>query len=338
MTEETTSDLSEALDTVEAYLLGDAPTLTRIQVAEQAGVPLEVAHELWRLLGFAQQADDAVAFTAADVQALKYTHDLVKLGVLSPDRQAALVRTWGRSFARLAEWQTRLLTDVALESDDPVGQLTALASEVLPRVEALQGYVWRRHLASAGNRLMASDSAGSDTSRLAVVFVDIVGFTSRSKELDETELVKWIEYFEAECSGLVVDHGGRVIKNIGDEVLFVADDLDAGGGCGPDHDSARLRPGRRLPRGTRGAGVRRRRVPARGRLRPHGQHRLAADLDRPAGLGAHRPGAHDALTGDTTDEGHEEREHAGFSFRRMRRTSVKGYSRLQSWVLRRGGS
>ena len=58
-----------------------------------------------------------------------------------------------------------------------------------------------------------------------MVFVDIVGFTSRSKELTETELVQWIEYFEAECSGLVVDHGGRVIKNIGDEVLFVAEDV-----------------------------------------------------------------------------------------------------------------
>ena len=30
-----------------------------------------------------------------------------------------------------------------------------------------------------------------------------------------------------------------------------------------------------------------------------------------------------------------EREHGGLRFRRMRRTSVKGYSRLQSWVLRR---
>ena len=39
--------------------------------------------------------------------------------------------------------------------------------------------------------------------------------------------MQWIEYFEAECSGLVVDHGGRVIKNIGDEVLFVADDATA---------------------------------------------------------------------------------------------------------------
>jgi adenylate cyclase len=329
-------DLSEALDTVEEYLLGDAPTLTRVQVAEQAGVPIEVAHELWRLLGFAQQSDDAVAFTAADVQALEYTHDLVKLGILSPDRQSALVRTWGRSFARLAEWQTRLLTDVALESDDPVGQLTSLASDVLPRVEALQNYVWRRHLASAGNRLMASDSAGSDTSRLAVVFVDIVGFTSRSKELDETELVKWLEYFESECSGLVVDHGGRVIKNIGDEVLFVGDDLDGAAdaaltmtarGTDADDDFPEVRAG--LAYGdvvSRLGDVFGPTVNIASRL---------TSIARPGSVLIDQ-GAHHALTGDTEDHD-DPREHAGFSFRPMRRTSVKGYSRLQSWVLRRAG-
>jgi len=335
-------DLSEALDTVERYLLGDAPTLTRVEVCEQAGVPLEVATELWRLLGFAHQPDDAVAFTPADVQALRYTHDLVKLGILSPDRQSALVRTWGRSFARLAEWQTRLLTDVALESPDPVQQVTDLASEVLPRVEALQDYVWRRHLASAGARLMASDSAGSDTSTLAVVFVDIVGFTSRSKELTETELVQWIEYFEAECSGLVVDHGGRVIKNIGDEVLFVADDLAGAAdaaltmtarGSDPDDPFPEVRAG--LAYGdvvSRLGDVFGPTVNIASRL---------TSVARPGSVLIDR-GAHDALTGDdagdTDDTQHEEREHAGFSFRRMRRTSVKGYSRLQSWVLRRSST
>ena len=75
-------DLSEALETVERYLLGDNPTLTRLEVCEQAGVPVEVASELWRLLGFAHQPDDAVAFTRADVRALEYTHDLVKLCLL----------------------------------------------------------------------------------------------------------------------------------------------------------------------------------------------------------------------------------------------------------------
>jgi adenylate cyclase len=342
-------DLSQALDTVERYLLGDAPTLTRIEVCEQAGVPIEVAQELWRQLGFPHQPDDAVAFTKADVRALEYTHDLVKLGILGPDRQAALVRTWGRSFARLAEWQTRLLTDVALESADPVQQVTDLASEVLPRVEALQAYVWRRHLASAGNRLMASDSAGSDTSRLAVVFVDIVGFTSRSKELTESGLVRWIEYFEAECSGLVLDHGGRVIKNIGDEVLFVADDVAEAAdaaltmtarGADPGDDFPEVRAG--LAYGdvvSRLGDVFGPTVNIASRL---------TSVARPGSVLIDQ-GAHGALTGDAkgssdsngpndqNDPAQDESEHAGFSFRRMRRTSVKGYSRLQSWVLRRSG-
>ena len=54
---------SGALEALEEYLLGEPPSLTRLQVAEQAGVPLEVANELWRLLGFPQHADDDVAFT-----------------------------------------------------------------------------------------------------------------------------------------------------------------------------------------------------------------------------------------------------------------------------------
>jgi adenylate cyclase len=332
------ADLSEALETVERYLLGEAPTLTRVQVAEQAGVPIEVAQELWRLLGFAQQSDDAVAFTQADVRALEQTHDLVKLGILSPDRQAALVRTWGRSFARLAEWQTTLLTDLALESDDPVGQITELASEVLPRVESLQNYVWRRHLASAGARLMAGDAAGSNTSRLAVVFVDIVGFTSRSKEMGDSELVQWIEYFEAECSGLVVDHGGRVIKNIGDEVLFVTEDAASAAeaaltmtarGSDPDDDFPEVRAG--IAYGdvvSRLGDVFGPTVNIASRL---------TSVARPGSVLIDR-GAHDALTGDTSepdDAAQDVREHGDLSFRRMRRTSVKGYSRLQSWVLRR---
>ena len=60
-----------------------------------------------------------------------------------------------------------------------------------------------------------------------MVFVDIVGYTSRSRTLSESELVEWLEYFEGETLGLVVDRGGRIIKNIGDEVLLVADDVAA---------------------------------------------------------------------------------------------------------------
>jgi adenylate cyclase len=317
-------DLSEGLDAIEELILGEAPHLNRLQVTEQAGVSLEVARELWRLLGFPEQDDDDVAFTDADVQALRYSHDLMKLGILSPERQAALVRTWGRSFARLAEWQTRLLTEVALENDDPVGQITSLTEEVMPRLETLQNYVWRQHLAKASRRMMTTNALGSDVTQLAVGFVDIVGFTSRSKELSDLELVTWIEHFEAECSAAVNDHGGRVIKNIGDEVLFVADEAAQAA------EVALLLTSRGADQEDGFPGVR------AGLAYGEVVARLGDVLGPTVNIASRltsiaRPGtvlvddgAHTALA-----------DSASYGFRKLRRTSVKGYERLQPWALRR---
>ena len=327
---------------VEELLLGEAPHLTRLEVSEQAGVPLELARELWRLLGFAETADDDVAFTGADVEALRLSAELTGLGILGEDSQAALVRTWGRSFARLAEWQTTLLARVAAAraeagEDDPVAALAGLTAEVLPRVEQLQAYAWKRHLAGASSRLLGA--AGSDAPSegtagagvaQAVCFVDIVGFTSRSKALREDELVTWIEGFEHVSSSIVVDHGGRVIKNIGDEVLLVTDDAGAAAeialemtarGADPDDDFPEVRAG--LAYGDvvlRLGDVLGPTVNIAARL---------TSLARP-GTVLLDEGAHERLT--ALDAG---REQAAYRLRRVHRASVKGYSRLQPWVLRR---
>lgn len=336
------TDLGDSFDAIETFLLGGPPTLTRVEVAERADVPLEMAQELWRLLGFAHVTDDVVAFAESDVQALRLTSELMRLGVIGPDSQSALVRTWGRSYARLAEWQTTLLTDMALESGaEPSETLAKLTGEVLPRVDALQSYVWRRHLASAGSRLLAVEAPGSPVSRLAVVFVDIVGYTSRSKTLSESELVEWLEYFESETLGLVVDHGVRVIKNIGDEVLLVADDLSVAvevallmtaRGRNDDDAFPAVRAGIAYGDVVRRLGdVFGPTVNVAARL---------TSVARPGSVVVDR-GAYEALTGrihdelddsPTSDSGPE--SGAPYSFRRMRRVSVKGYPRLQAWALR----
>jgi len=334
-------DLAGALEVVETYLLGETPSLTRVQVAEQAGVPLDVAAELWRLLGFPTQDDDAVAFSPVDVQALRDTSALIDLGILGPERQAALVRTWGRSYARLAEWQTTLLADLALESGAEASEtLAQLTEEVLPRVDALQSYVWRRHLVSAGSRLLAVEAPGSPVSRMAVVFVDIVGYTSRSKTLSEAELVEWLEYFESETLGLVVDHGVRIIKNIGDEVLLVADDVSSAVEIAllmtaRGRDDGDLFPAVR-------AGISYGDVVSRLGDVFGPTVNIAARLTsvaRPGTVVVDR-GAYEALTGRTHDEAddHDDRPDtdspAPYTFRRMRRVSVKGYPRLPAWAVR----
>ena len=59
---------------------------------------------------------------------------------------------------------------------------------------------------------------------IAVGFVDLTGFTRLSRELDEQSLASLIHRFESASYNAVVGGGGRVVKMIGDEVMFVADD------------------------------------------------------------------------------------------------------------------
>ncbi|MCX6398521.1 MAG: adenylate/guanylate cyclase domain-containing protein [Propionibacteriales bacterium] len=331
---------------LEEHLLGERPQYNQEQVAELAGVPVVVARELWNLLGFAHVPEDAVAFTEADVQALRLTKDLVAVGILSPERQSSLVRTWGRSFARLADWQVALLADVAVETGaDPADGLLAISGQVMPLVEDLQSYVWRRHLTSAASRMLAETSSGP-TSMLAVCFVDIVGYTSRSRTLSDRELVTWLEDFESAVLTLAVDHGGRIIKNIGDELLIVADDPAAMAaiaveltrrGADPDDPFPAVRAG--LAYGdvvTRLGDVFGPTVNIAARL---------TSVARPSSVLIDK-GAYEALSGvtddGTADAASDARADAAdevadptssYRFRRLRRVSVKGYSRLHVWVL-----
>jgi adenylate cyclase len=248
------------------------------------------------------------------------------------------VRTWGRSYARLAEWQTTLLAGLAAEDGDPTDDptddaaagptgLAELVGEVLPRVEALQGYVWRRHLASAAEHLLEDDAGTLTTteSQLSVCFVDIVGYTTRSRSLDGPALVQWVDGFELDTTALVVDHGGQVIKTIGDEVLFTVADpaaavevalaLAARGADGADPYPA-VRAGI-----AHGSVVRRlgdvfgSTVNAASRL---------TSAARPGSVLVDA-GVHEALATDDED---------GWRFRRARRISAKGFTHLEAWRVR----
>jgi len=89
----------------------------------------------------------------------------------------------------------------------------------------------REHLHEAIRR---SDAArgperSPNTVRMAVGFVDLVGFTAISERLSAHELAALVRDFEARAHDLVTANAGRVVKLIGDEVMFVA--LDARAAC-----------------------------------------------------------------------------------------------------------
>jgi adenylate cyclase len=220
------SDADRLYEAIEHSVLGAARSLNRLQVAEQAGVPIERAVALWQALGFsATQSDDEVVFVEADVEALRMVSWLVESGVIDRDVELSLVRTLGRSLARMAEWEISELASSAMTgariAEEP--QLEELIGELIPMVEQVQNYVWRRHIANAVGRLLLRPG-GEDGVELTVGFADIVGFTRRSRGLSPAEMTRLVETFESTTARVVTENHGRVIKTIGDEVLFVADD------------------------------------------------------------------------------------------------------------------
>ncbi|MBV9292893.1 MAG: adenylate/guanylate cyclase domain-containing protein [Frankiales bacterium] len=214
--------LDDAAD-LEAALLGGRPRYTRIEVAERAGTDVERAAQMWRALGFADVSDDAVVFTDRDVEALKTVQRLHELGLVDDDTQVTMTRAMGQSLSRVAEWQVgattqALANDTGLGSGDPLDTV----NELVPMMEGLLGYVWRRHLAATAGRLLAG-SADEVAHPMAVGFADLVGFTTLTRHVDEDELSLVVERFERIAADVVAKQGGRVIKTVGDEVMFAAD-------------------------------------------------------------------------------------------------------------------
>ena len=322
------------IDLLEAFLLDEEPSMTGQQLADDVGIEFDQARQRWRSLGFSAVDNDVVAFTRADEDALRLTERLSELGFVDPGDEQALIRSLGRSFARLADWQMGLLAkQIDLDSMD-ADEISKVMTQLVPAVESLQNYVWRRHtLAAASRLLLAAEREDSDghepaepedgTELTGVGFADIVNYTRQSRSLSRSELTNLIDGFEARALEIITAHGGRIVKTIGDEVLFVADETEAIARIGlelveerlRDEDFPELRVG--LAWGPTVA-------------------RLGDVLGPVVNIASRltstsRPGR--VLIDKCLAEKLE--DHENFRLRRVRRTSVKGYRKLEPWSLRR---
>jgi adenylate cyclase len=213
---------------VEQSLLGGPHRYDRYQVAEMAGVAPEWTRQIWLALGFADVGEDARVFTDQDVAALRDFMGLVESEKITSEEEIPHVRAIGQAMSRLADWQVREIVSGISEhagSDEAArAELAAgLTTELLPVVERLQAYAWRRHLVAALARIMPSKADQLSTATVSVGFADIVGYTSTVRHTDIDELARLLESFEENAAETVVTNHGRVIKSLGDEVLFVAD-------------------------------------------------------------------------------------------------------------------
>ncbi|WP_324650790.1 adenylate/guanylate cyclase domain-containing protein [Georgenia sp. H159] len=221
-----------------AELIGGEPTLTMVQLAEHAGVDLTAARLFWRAMGFPNVPDDAVTFTPLDVEALRAIGGLV--GGVHVDRTTAVSLLRAQSYLadRLVLWQIEALVEDASRRhklDDTGARLVVLdrIAEIAGVLEGQLVYAWRRQLAALAERMdmevsgRSVEESGSDSLPLprALGFVDMVSFTSSSARLGSRELAALVQGFEFTVRDVITSHGARVVKTIGDAVMFIADDL-----------------------------------------------------------------------------------------------------------------
>ena len=205
---------------------------TRVEVSELTGVPIEMLERFWRALGFPGVDDSDKAFTDLDLEALRIFQGMQALGAADIDTAVQMARVIGSSMARIAEAELGFENMEGPELD-PVVSAEAFASVVdvtIPAMAKLLEFVWRRQVAAAIQRNMIMRSHGlapGQSPVLAVGFADMVGFTLLSQHLSDEELAAVVRRFEEISHDIVISAGGRVVKMIGDEAMFVVDDVAA---------------------------------------------------------------------------------------------------------------
>ncbi len=219
-----------ALVSLAESILGEPLEFNAAEVAADSGVTLAEARRLWRALGFPEHGSER-AFTRGDYEALSRLVESVDSGLLDFDTAVNLTRAMGQTMARLADWEVGALT---LRIEELVEEGAGTRIEAARRVtEELSGsfeqlllYSWRRHLAAAVARAEALGPTAESltTHQVSVGFADIVGFTHLSNEVSRERIGDLVEIFESRCADVVAAHRGRVIKSIGDSILFVNDD------------------------------------------------------------------------------------------------------------------
>lgn len=221
------ADETVALD-LERLILDAPRRYTPYQAARAAEVPMELATRFWRAMGF-PDIGQSRALNDSDVIALRRLAGLVESGLINESMAIQVARSTGQTTARLAGWQMDTFLENLTQAREP-GLTRAdvaypLVELLLPELEQFLVYVWRRQLAAVTGRVVqAAEDTEITSGRLAVGFADLVGFTRLSRRLEEEELGELVETFESTCSDLIAGQGGRLIKTLGDEILYVSED------------------------------------------------------------------------------------------------------------------
>ena len=201
------------------------------EALDHVGIDEEFSRRLRLAMGL--QGGSGLGLTPEELEATRLFASLADL--VGEQEMLSVVRVVGSSTARIARATTELLRvnfqppidTTPARLTDAVEAYAALIDASLPAFLDATAALVRRHLAAvlADEQAWMVDASRSATLQEHTIgFADLVGFTAFTEQVDAAAFMAAMVQFEREVQDAVVDHGGTVVKLIGDEVMFATPD------------------------------------------------------------------------------------------------------------------
>jgi adenylate cyclase len=207
---------------------------TLAEAARRAGIAPELLQRSRLASGLVPAAPDEPEYTDADV--VCFQSFAAGAALFGTNAMLQFSRVLGSAVARIAEAAIALfINSVELPAREARTGSLALAQVNLTATQSLgvlpttiEAFL-RAHMEAAlrRQRMLRGVDRG-DLLSLTVGFVDLVGFTPLAGRLSVSELGALVERFEGLASDVVASREGRLVKHIGDAVMFVAPRADLG--------------------------------------------------------------------------------------------------------------
>ena len=207
--------------------------LSATDLAQGSAMPLERVLETYRLLGITVPDPTAPLFVASEARLLELLAS--EAGWLPEGMGDEILQSIGSALTIVAESAVSAFVGSVEDLLVPGSQrtraeLTTATGELGLELGTLMGPLFRHHLWSAVRRQRTAMLTALDRreSKLSVGFVDLVGFTPATAAMSSAELLEFMRRFHRLTYDVVTRSGGRVVKHIGDEIMFTTSDPAAG--------------------------------------------------------------------------------------------------------------
>jgi adenylate cyclase len=209
---------------LDSRLTPGRPRYDAADLARELGVDEALVRQLWRSLGFPDVPPGVALFSDHDRDAARLLLRGAYGEGMEPGLLVRIVRVSSLAMSRIAAVEAESLVELLQTLRASGLAEDEIALELVEDVDwdalaQLIDYAHRIQLRAALWRRLAYETA-SDLA-IAVGFVDLSGYTALSASLDPGEISALIGRWEEVAYDVAAAHGGRVVKMIGDEVMFV---------------------------------------------------------------------------------------------------------------------